>query len=575
MDTQKKCFEFGVSAWPTARAGTASPLATHWHGRLDNAQELRAALGTKALAEAELVQAAFVAWGDACWNRMLGDWSVVMTNQKEGWVRLVSDYAGLRPIYFEVCGEGVRWSFVAGELGRKAELSRAWALAFLTGGLAPGATPEADVQMVPPGHVVEIDARGIRSLRFWRPPVDQRTRFHHESDYEERFQELFTKAVAARTRGARRVLAELSGGLDSSSIVCEATRQGCALTTVSYDFPGSRDAPFIREVETHCQTEAVHLDLRGLPFLTAQQTGDAWPGWWQSLYQRVDQEMEHRGASVLLNGQNGDLILGNQWDDAEQGAEAFCQGNWIEAFRGSLAWSKAIGEPLHQVLGRVLRVSAPARFLRAPMAFGFGLGNLGSLTAAARREAVGKLEKEDQGALWRSAPPERRKHFWMQTRLIESRAFLPPEALQRFSCASPFLDRELVEFLLTIRPNLLCRPAEPRRLMRRALRGRLPEVVRRRQSKAGYDAAFQESLRPLALRLAGAQSLHLADAGLVDGGVVREKMRKLSLGLPDAEPELRKILLLELWLGNRGGVPSFREAQATAFDDVPSHAKAA
>ena len=57
---------------------------------------------------------------------------------------------------------------------------------------------------------------------FWRFSPNSRIRYKSDAEYEQHFREVFRQAVKRRLRSDSPVLAELSGGLDSSSIVCMA-----------------------------------------------------------------------------------------------------------------------------------------------------------------------------------------------------------------------------------------------------------------------------------------------------------------------------------------------------------------
>ena len=102
-------------------------------------------------------------------------------------------------------------------------------------------------------------------------------------------------------------------------------------------------------------------------------------------------------------------------------------------------------------------------------------------------------------------------------------------------------------------PGVVCRPGEPRRLMRRALRGILPEAILRRRSKGNYEGLFLQSLRACARSLLeSSQGLWLARLGCVDAHDAAERLQKLSLGLGPAQGErIQQVIRLELWLRER------------------------
>ena len=61
--------------------------------------------------------------------------------------------------------------------------------------------------------------------------------------------------------------------------------------------------------------------------------------------------------------------------------------------------------------------------------------------------------------------------------------------------AFPFLDRGLVEFLLSVPGELLARNGEPKALLRDALKGVVPEGILRRRTKADFTHIVNEGSR--------------------------------------------------------------------------------
>jgi hypothetical protein len=109
-----------------------------------------------------------------------------------------------------------------------------------------------------------------------------------------------------------------------------------------------------------------------------------------------------------------------------------------------------------------------------------------------------------------------------------------------------------MDFLLAVPPALVCRPGEPRRLMRRALREILPSSILRRRSKGNYEGMFMKAMRTCAAPLLKApESMLLVQAGCVEAGSVAPRLLRLSQGLESNAAQLRQIILLELWLRQR------------------------
>jgi hypothetical protein len=175
-----------------------------------------------------------------------------------------------------------------------------------------------------------------------------------------------------------------------------------------------------------------------------------------------------------------------------------------------------------------------------------------SLTPDVHRRAVRSPFDKDRTSGWQAAPSGRRRRFRALSEMLQARILQVPEALQHISYTHPFAHRPLVEFMLTIPPAVVCRPGEPRRLMRRAFAGLLPESVRKRKSKAAYGGVYRRALLPLAadmLREPG--KMRVAEYGFVDRNSVTERLSAFTGGLDSNEAQLRQIILLEFWLRNR------------------------
>jgi hypothetical protein len=132
------------------------------------------------------------------------------------------------------------------------------------------------------------------------------------------------------------------------------------------------------------------------------------------------------------------------------------------------------------------------------------------------------------------------------------RSLQTPEPLQYLDYTHPFAHRPLVEFLMTVPGDVICRAGEPRRLMRRALADLWPPKLRKRRSKGYFDAPWLEALRPLARDLLKTPQLLVIERAFVDRRSFLSRLERLSAGLECNESQLRQIILLELWLRKSG-----------------------
>jgi asparagine synthase (glutamine-hydrolysing) len=533
----------------------------HWDGRLDNRDDLLLRLKDWLRGDTSnpaLVLAAYERWGIDGLVHLIGDWSVVIRDLVSGSTILASDYAGVRPLYYHVQRGQVLWSCrlqsLVQETGIRG-LDEQYVRGFLTVGGCPNHTPYRGIYSVPPGHAISVSPMETKIRRFWSLPLGDAIRYRDERRYEEQLRALFREAVAVRLQTESPVLAELSGGLDSGSVVCMANhlmRSGAAsaprLAGVSYVWRNSLDTPFIREVESFCGIEGVHISTHDEPLITETQVGNAQPEIFQPLRTSVAAIAGALGAKTILTGMGGDLVNGNWFDDSLQVAASLRQLRIGQALEDGLKWSKILGLPIYRVLWRALRAALPSA-LTPPAIYSASDGSYmpeNTETSLRSSDPVNLFSNH-----WLQAPPERRKYFQALTTMLELRTLQPPELLQHLDYTHPFAHRPLVEFLMTVPTEVLCRPGEPRRLMRSSLSDMWPAKLRKRRSKGPFTDMWIEALRPLARNLLQTRQLHLVERGFVDRNSVLSRLERLCAGIECNLSQLRQIILLEFWLRTR------------------------
>src|SRR5262249_59218312 len=109
--------------------------------------------------------------------------------------------------------------------------------------------------------------------------------------------------------------------------------------------------------------------------------------------------------------------------------------------------------------------------------------------------------------------------------------------------AHPFAHGPRVEFWMSTPADVLCGPAHPRRLMRRALADLWPPTLRARRSKSLFGTPWMDALRPLALSLLASTSWQVVERGWIDRGSFASRLVKLTRGLDCNEPQLRRIII--------------------------------
>ena len=291
--------------------------------------------------------------------------------------------------------------------------------------------------------------------------------------------------------------------------------------------------------------------------MTETDSGGALPAFWGPLLKHTAAIARRIGATTYLTGQLGDLVMGNWWDDSEQVAGLLRYGHFGSALKEAFAWSKFLRVPIGWILGRALLSTLPSSLGGARSCGLTGWSDapldVEDSIAPAFRKRTGLSDTHTFFSReWIHARPERRKHFRGLMQTMELRGLQPPEPLEHLNYVHPYAHRPLVMFLLSIPADIVCRPGEPRRLMRRAFHQLWPPELRKRRSKDGFGGVFLDSLRPLAKKLLEQRRpMQVVESGYVDQRSLERRLERLSLSLSCNESQLRNIILLEFWLRNR------------------------
>src|SRR5579864_667522 len=199
-----------------------------WDGRLDNRACLLSQLGSSLpsnSSDLDIVASAFECWGADCFARITGDWALSLWNPRSRELILARDYIGVRHLYYRYGPSDILWSNLllplvssAGQL----RLCQEYIAGYLAADPEAYLTPFCEIKSVPPAHFVSITPKRISIQAYWSFNRHLRTRYKCDAEYEEQYRFLFRQAVSRRLRADTAILADLSGGFDSSSIVCMA-----------------------------------------------------------------------------------------------------------------------------------------------------------------------------------------------------------------------------------------------------------------------------------------------------------------------------------------------------------------
>ena len=542
-----------------------------WDGRLDNRTELISLLAAELhhdRSDAAIALAAYLKWGTDCLVRFVGDFALSLWDSQSRTLLLARDPVGPRPLYYHANNQRIVWSSELMPLlavpDIDLEINDEYVAGFLARGVEVDVTPYKDIYAVPPGQAVVITDGHVAARTFWQLNAATEVRYQSDQEYEEHFRTLFREAVRCRLRVDGPVWATLSGGLDSSSIVCMADEilanesvQATRIETVSYVYDAAAtcdERKFIQCVEEQRGTTGHHLRDEDHPTLGAlpDESQASFPDFLDCFVNRhraMCAAMKDDGARVLLTGHGGDEMLCSGANPTPQFGDLLVEHRWRDLHRALNDWGRALKRPYLDLLWR----DGVRPLLPPKLQLFCGVKPNFKLPPWFDKEFVAKMNMRERylvsgNALEFPLPSARDQAMGFRTamKMISKNSY---RARGSIETSHPFLHRPLVEFLQAIPFEQRVRPGETRSLMRRSLKGLLPEAVLNRRGKRGpkealYRAVMRHwpTLRPIF------DDPLVCARGYMDAAQLRKALERVRHGCESNAFPILQTISLEFWL---------------------------
>ncbi len=467
--------------------------------------------------DAELVLQAWALTGEQCLDLFDGEFALAVADRQAGRLHLARDHMGLRPLFYSFDGRRlVAASHIGGVLAgldrhpapNPGFLAEVMTFEFVT----PGETVWSGIERVKPAHLVTIGPEGLSERRYWSVPDEPQIRYRDDGEYVEHYRAVLTESVRRAARTDALLAVECSGGLDSSAVFAVADELQRAGRLPAPDIAGVTLAPpaqsaadelrYARAVASYLDRELTECPLY-LPDIAevleqAANSGNLAPYPNAFMLQEMGRTMAAKGCRAIMNGQGGDQFLdGNSlyYHEAFAAGElgripGFLKADWRE-----FGPRTALAMLLRGALANVV----PGSLLRARDRLGW------SNKAIAERVAQydwlsPELQRLLRDRIAASQPQARYVDRYKQIKvshplighLLDTLA--EQNARNGLEARSPMMSRAFIEFFGRT-PERIRRQGRSTRLVhRRAMTGKLPQVVLERTDKAGFSLAFEQYL---------------------------------------------------------------------------------
>jgi asparagine synthase (glutamine-hydrolysing) len=587
---------------------SASGAVITWDGRLDNRDELISQLhdsvNTKST-DVDIAAATFEKWGDKCFARLIGDWALSIWHPLQRSLILAKDPIGPKNLYYSLEKHHVTWSTILDPLILFADRTFEICEEYIAGWLAllfPAVhlTPYIGIHAVPASSFVLIQPGKHIVTKYWDFDPGKNICYQRDTEYEEHFRTLFATAVRRRLRSDRPVLAELSGGMDSSSIVCmaDAAIGGGAVDTSrvdtiswyddTYDHlePELNERPYFTRVEEKRGRTGFHIDLHALKEREERDEGSqkpfdfvfdkdrfaATPISSRRLSGYLKQYAEHlrsQGHRVVLSGIGGDEVTGGGVPTPiPELQDLLATARFITLTRQVNAWAAKMRKPRLPLLWNAVR----------------GFVSLPDMPKDVRQASWHHSDFVRRNRAAFCGYPSRIKLFGPLPSFQDSldklgvnRRFLSHSSISSELLREvryPFLDRDFLEFLYAIPPEQIVGVGKRRHLMKRSLVGIVPsELLTRRQKAFVPQGPTRNDLGEWANSADIGQNTISGLLGLIDPNRFREALDKAQRYEEVPVHILKRAWTLESWLRLLTIQGVLRNSVATKRQDSSSTSK--
>jgi asparagine synthase (glutamine-hydrolysing) len=490
-------------------------LVIVYNGEIYNFIELRQELeshgiGFRTRSDTEVLLAAYARWGEACLSRLNGMFALLIWDTRAQHLFVARDRFGEKPLFMtRLPGGGIALASEMKALFAHPDIfatADEHAVRLYAAGqyYEDGETTLFEgITRLPPSHAMVLDAQGavVRRWRYWTPDYAAIQQDYEPIAAAATFRSLLERSITLRLRADVPIGTSLSGGLDSSSLVCLLRRlRGDSSSTAQNAFSARFDAdptmsegPYIDLAAKHAavnaysvapepgrlieESERIHWHQEE-PFLSAS----IYLQWCVARLAR-----EHR-TTVLIDGQGADeLLAGYQFYYRTYQLDLIDRRDFSRLLHDSIVFNRRL-----RAASRVYR-DARRRFdprigmswaalavasVHAP-AITAGPYTIGVPSPAAgtrlRRQIAEALQYNSLPTLLRYAD-RNSMAFGRETRL-------------------PFLDPDLVEWCISLPDHALIRDGWQKYILRAATADVLPDAIRWRVDKVGYAAPLDLWLR--------------------------------------------------------------------------------
>ncbi len=472
-----------------------------YNGEVYNFKEIREQLEKlghkfKSKTDTEVVIHAYEHWGIKSFDMFNGMWAFCIYDKRKQELILCRDRFAIKPLYYCLQdGKLIFSSMISAILGAgvKKTPNQKAIMEFLAYNLEDHSdyTFFENVSLLPPGNYIKyyLKTKKIIVEKWYNPKL-------RENIYVEDIRQAFIDSVKSQTVADVPIGSCLSGGIDSSSIVCTLDKfLPYKFYTFSFVAPGHSidESKYIKEVGRGTKTEQYFTEVSEDDFL------NEFPDFVRALEEpvlslspyaqyRVMKLAHEQGAKVLLDGQGGDEIFaGYIYYFSYLFFDLFRKGKILKLFKEMFLYFRNFKKMMPFGL---------FAFMLMPKWLKHGLWKT-IVNKWINHNLLEELAGKGSDPRWQGRPFDEALKLTLFSTAIPHLLRWEDKSSMRWSIESrvPFLDLHLVEAALSLKPEQKLKDGKTKVLFKDAVKDILPEMIKNRKDKIGFGTPMDEFFR--------------------------------------------------------------------------------
>ena len=469
--------------------------------RIDNRDELFKQFeidenGFDVVTDISLLLRAYEKWGEECPKYLLGDFAFAILDKIKKKIFFAKDHIGIRPLYYYFDKHFFCFSSEISPIFSISDIKKLPSYnsmkTFLKSTtLKYDKTFYENIRRMSPAHRMVLNKGKIKISRYWFPEAIHINKSITFQEASKQFRTLLQKAVYVRLRSAYPVGCALSGGLDSSSILCIAAeyKLSNSLTPFSLRYGSFEcDESYYSNIvanSLNMDVQMIHVDKldyeKEYTLKNYLQEFPDWPTYGSFMGTLpLAKKVQSQNIRVYLTGQGGDHVAAGN---------LFLLADYLKTFQlkklyqelSHLGWSKYI------IKKYIIRPNVP-KFIIKVRDILIGKKREYILEQTSLFKDIDLKNKplsfrEDLGYI-----SDQFNAFWTDSTIYHN--------IEKFNIESrhPYFDIRLVEFCLSLPAEYKFKDGISKRILREALKEVLPEEIRMRKDKAEFSSIVKKQL---------------------------------------------------------------------------------